>query len=119
MLLIIQNNITYEKAEFDFKGISKPKCHIGAWGQRRASFLRQFEPERYNEMLCNETIGDYLERIDKEACEMYDNLMKEYAKQQNITEELKAENRLLWVQKMNSANNKAKNIVYDKLIFKD
>ncbi len=119
MLLIIQNNITYEKAEFDFKGISKPKCHIGAWGQRRASFLRQFEPERYNEMLCNETIGDYLEQIDKEACEMYDYLMKEFARQQNITEELKSENYILWLQKMNSANNKAKNIVYDKLIFKD
>lgn len=100
--MTIYNNITYEKAEFDFKRISKPKSHIGAWGQRRASYLRQFEPERYNEMLCNETIGDYLERIDKEASNLYDKLMKEFSNQDNII----------------SPHQKAIDIVYEKIIFK-
>ena len=103
MLLIIQNNITYEKVEFDLKKVSKPKCHIGAWGQRRAGYLRQFQPEMYNAMLCNETIGDYLERIDKEAGKMYDKLMKDFAKQGDIT----------------SPHQKAIDIVYEKIIFKD
>lgn len=103
MLLIIQNNITYEKVEFDLKKVSKPKCHIGAWGQRRAGYLRQFQPERYNAMLCNETIGDHLERIDKEASELYDKLMKDFANQDDIT----------------SPHQKAIDIVYEKIIFKD
>ncbi len=48
------------------------------------------------------TLADYLETIDKQAKEMYDKLIKDFAEKQGITEQLKAENQMLWVQSMNN-----------------
>lgn len=53
-------------------------------------------------MLCKMTLADYLEEIDKQAKEMYDKLIKDFAEKQGITEQLKAENQMLWVQSMNN-----------------
>ena len=68
-------------------------------------------------MLCKMTLADYLEEIDKQAKEMYDKLIKDFAEKQGITEQLKAENQMLWVQQMSNIANQAREIIFDELIF--
>ena len=68
-------------------------------------------------MLCKMTLADYLETIDKQAKARYDTLIKDLAKQQGITEQLKAENQMLWVQQMNNIANQVREIIFDELIF--
>ena len=68
-------------------------------------------------MLCKMELADYLEKIDKKAKEMYDKLIKDFADQQGITEQLKADNQLLWVQQMNNITNQVREIILDELIF--
>ena len=68
-------------------------------------------------MLCQMTLADYLETVDKHATELYDRLIKEFAEKQGVTEELKAENQMLWVQKMNNIANQVREIIFDDIIF--
>ncbi len=102
----VQNNLTYVEIDGlnypDFKDANQPKREIGIWGHRHANYLREFQPIIYYSMLCKMTLADYLETIDKQAKEMYNKLIKECAEKQDITEQLKAENQMLWVQSMNN-----------------
>lgn len=117
----VQNNLTYVEIEGlnypDFKDANQPKREIGIWGHRHANYLREFHPTIYYSMLCKMTLADYLEAVDKQAKARYDTLIKNLAKQQGITEQLKAENQMLWVQQMNNIANQARDIVYDEIIF--
>lgn len=117
----VQNNLTYVEIDGlnypDFKDANHPKREIGIWGHRHANYLREFHPTIYYSMLCTMTLADYLETIDKQAKARYDTLIKDLAKQQGITEQLKAENQMLWVQQMNNIANQARDIVYDEIIF--
>lgn len=117
----VQNNLTYVEIEGlnypDFKEANQPKRKIGIWGHRHANYLREFHPTIYYSMLCKMILADYLETIDNQAKEMYDKLIKEFAEKQGITELLKAENQMLWVQQMNNIANQVREIICDELIF--
>ena len=117
----IQNNLTYVEIDGinypDFKEAKQPKKQIGIWGHRHANYLREFHPSIYYSMLCQMTLADYLETVDKHATELYNRLIKEFAKKQGVTEELKAENQMLWVQKMNNIANQVREIIFDDVIF--
>ena len=62
-------------------------------------------------------LGKYLYDLNNEAEEMFEELVKQLAKQENITKQLKADNQMLWVQKMNNIRNRAKEIVNAELIY--
>lgn len=117
----VQNNLTYIEIDGlkypDFKEGNQPKREIGIWGHRHANYLREFHPTIYYSMLCKMTLADYLETIDNQAKARYDILIKDLAKQQGINEQLKADNQMLWVQRMNHIANQARDIVYDEIIF--
>lgn len=117
----VQNNLTYVEIDGlnypDFKDANQPKREIGIWGHRHANYLREFHPTIYYSMLCKMTLADYLETIDKQAKARYDTLIKNLAKQQGITEQLKGENQMLRVQQMNNIANQARDIVSDEIIF--
>lgn len=119
--MIVQNNLTYVEIDGlnypDFKDANQPKREIGIWGHRHANYLREFYPSIYYSMLCQMTLADYLEAVDKQAKARYDTLIKNLAKQQGITEQLKAENQMLWVQSMNNIANQVREIILDELIF--
>lgn len=61
-------------------------------------------------------LNSYLHKIDISAKELYDLLVKQLAEKQGITEQLKAENQMLWVQKMNSIANQAREIMYNEIV---
>ena len=62
-------------------------------------------------------LNSYLVNIDEQAENMFFRLAKQFAEKENITEKLKAENQMLWVQKINNIRNRAMEIVYTNLIY--
>lgn len=89
---------------------------IGIWGQRRLQHIRASKNVLYMTMLMSGSLKDHLEEVDRSAEEMFEQLVKQMKQQENITEELKANNQLLWVQRMNSVRNRAEEIVNEELI---
>jgi len=89
---------------------------IGIWGQRRLQFLRTSEKVLYTIMLMCGTLKDHLEEVNRSGDEMYDQLVARLKSQEGITEELKANDQMEWVQRMNSIQIRAAEIVYNELI---
>ena len=90
---------------------------LGKYGRMRARYLKENKKAEYSIMLIDNTLQDHLIEIDKTANERYDLLMKQFAKKENITEELKATNQLEWVGKMNSIKNAVEEIILKELIY--
>lgn len=90
---------------------------IGVWGRRHAAFLKNHQRSVYNEFLVSGKLQQYLAQIDRDAQEMFDLLVRQLAEQEGVTEHLKAENQMEWVQKMNSIRNRATEIVNHELIY--
>ena len=91
--------------------------HIGLWGQRHRDYLKEYHRVRYYNLLTSGKLNSHLHDIDVRATEMYERLVNQLADKQDITEELKAENQMLWVQKMNNIANQVREIIYDDIIF--
>ena len=90
----------------------------GFWGQRHKEYLKENHRVIYYNLLTQGKLNSYLHDIDIRAKEQYDLLVKELAERQDITEELKAENQMLWVQKMNNIANQSIEIVYNEIILR-
>ena len=72
---------------------------------------------RYINLLTSGKLNSYLADIDRQAEEMFSRLVKQLAEKENVMEALKAENQMLWVQKMNSIRNAAMEIISNDLIY--
>ena len=101
----------------DLSLLAEKTIPIGVWGQRHAAFLKNYQPGVYNEFLVRGKLQTYLAQIDRDAQEMFDLLVRQLAEQEGVTEQLKAENQMEWVRKMNSIRNRATEIVNNELIF--
>lgn len=91
--------------------------HIGIWGKRHYAYLKKHSPTVINVMRMKGTLEQYLRDIDQDAQEMFDLLMKQYAEIEGITEQLKAENQMDWVCKMNNIRDRINEIIYKELIY--
>ena len=91
--------------------------HIGIWGQRHLRYLKQHRKGLYSELLISGKLNSYLADIDRQAEEMFPRLVKQLAEKESVTEALKAENQMLWVQKMNNIRNAAMEVVSNDLIY--
>ena len=91
--------------------------NIGVWGQRHYGYLKKHSPTVINVMRMNGTLEQYLRDLDRDAHEMFDLLMKQYAEIEGITEQLKAENQMDWVCKMNNIRDRINEIIYKELIY--
>ena len=90
---------------------------IGIWGQIHRDYLKQYHRVRYYNLLTSDKLNSYLHNIDVRAKKMYDNLVEQFAEKQGITEQLKAENQMLWVQMMNNIANQAREIVCSEIVY--
>ena len=90
---------------------------IGVWGQRHKRYLLNHHKVRYYNLLTSCKLTDYLADINEQAENMYQTLVKKLAEQEEVTEQLKAENLMLWVQKMNNIQNRAREIVNKNIIY--
>lgn len=91
--------------------------HIGIWGQRHRSYLKNHHRMRYINLLTSGKLNSYLADVDQQAEEVFSRLVKQLAEKESVTESLKAENQMLWVQKMNSIRNVAMEIISNVLIY--
>ena len=90
--------------------------YIGIWGQRHLRYLKQHRKVLYSELLISGKLNSYLADINEQAEEMFSRLAKQLAEKESVTEALKAENLMLWVQKMNNIRNAAMEVVSNDLI---
>ena len=93
------------------------EANIGFWGMRHKRYLKQNHKVRYYNLLTSGKLNSYLADIAQQAQDLFLWLVKELAEKENVNEELKAENLMLWVQKMNNIRNRAIEVVNTKLIF--
>lgn len=101
----------------DMKLPEQGETEIGIWGQRRRRYLKEHHRVLYYNLLTHCTLIDHLADIDEEAQKMYEHLVKQLAEQEGVTEQLKAEDQMLWVAKMNNIRNRATEIVSHKYIY--
>ena len=92
-------------------------AHIGIWGQRHRHYLKNHRRALYISLLTSGKLNGYLADIDRQAEEMFSRLVKQLAEKEGVTEVLKVENQMLWVQKMNNIHNAAMEIVSSDLIY--
>ena len=95
-----------------------PECQkVGVWGEHRRKYLREHQKAIYTAMMLSNTLNSHLEELDRTATEMYDRLTSQLAEQEGITEQLKAQDQMVWVGAMNNIRNRAKEIVNAEVIF--
>ena len=90
---------------------------IGIWGQRHLRYLKQHRKTVYAELLTSGKLNSYLAELNEQAEDMFFRLVNELAEKEGIAETLKAENQMLWVQRMNAVRETATEIVNNDLIY--
>ncbi len=90
---------------------------IGVWGMRRRDYLRKNHDGIYTGMLLSGKLNAHLEEIDRSANEMFDLLVKQYAAREGVTEELKTEDQMEWIRRMNGIREQVEETVTRELIF--
>lgn len=81
---------------------------IGIWEKRHLLYLKQHRKVLYSELLISGKLNDYLADLNEQAAELFSRQVKQLAEKEGVTEALKAENQMLWVQKMNNIHNAAR-----------
>lgn len=89
---------------------------IGIWGKRHVRYLKQYHKVRYFNLLTSGELNCYLTDIDEQAEDMFFRLVKQMAEREGVTEQLKAENQMEWVRRMNNIRNIAAEIINHELL---
>ena len=95
----------------------QPEGEIGVWGWRRKRYLKEHRKGVYNAMLLNGTLTQHLIDTNEAALDLMDSLVKQMAKAEGVTEELKCRDQLGWVGRMNNIRNRAEAFVKHDLIY--
>ena len=90
---------------------------IGTWGQRHLDYLKQYRKVTYTNLLTSGKLNTYLADIDRQAQERFERLIEGMKQAQGITERLKEENALEWVQHLNNIRACARQIVNEEIVF--
>ena len=90
---------------------------IGIWGQRHKRYLKEHKRAAYATLLTSGKLNSYLADIDKQAEKMFSRLVRQMTDRESVTEQLKEDNQLEWVQKMNNIRNRATEIVNMDLLY--
>ena len=118
--LFEQNGGTYTKqGDYflpDIKLPEQPEYEIGVWGNRRRRYLKEHHRVLYYNMLTQCKLYPHLADIEQQAQNMFDRLVDQLSEKEGITEQLKAENPMLWVQRKNNIRNRVMEIVNRELI---
>ena len=90
---------------------------IGLWGQRHLRYIKQHRKILYTNLLTSGKLNDHLADIDKRAENMFSRLVKQMAEREDVTEQLKADNPMEWITRMNNIRNRATEFVKCDLIY--
>lgn len=114
------NKINYTQVgDYELPDLALPtkQYHIGKYGMLHRTFIKQNHPTFYTTMLMKGTLLEYLEQLDHKAKNRVDKLIAKKAKEQGVTERLKAKNQMLWVGLMNNIKAQAEEIVYKEIVY--
>ena len=107
--------------DYDLPDLKLPEeekqANIGVWGMRHKRFLKENHRVLYANLMTSGKLVAYLDDIEQQATAMFLRLVKELAEKEGVTEKLKAENQMPWVQKINNIRNRATEIVNAELIY--
>ena len=95
----------------------QPELNIGMYGRKRKEFLKKHHRVKYYNLLTSVKLVEHLNDVDLRAREMEERLIKELAEKEGITEQLKADDMMLWVRKMNNIRNRVREIVFNEVIY--
>lgn len=95
----------------------KEERHIGIWGQRHLRYIREHKKALYTSLLTSGKLQSYLADVEEQAQALFDRLMKQRAEREGITETLKADNQMEWVQRMNALRSAVIETVNAEVIF--
>jgi len=116
-----ENGLWYElRVDYYFPCLAVPAQEerpIGIWGQRHLRYIKTERKVLYTELLASGRLNTYLADINKQATEQMLLLTKQMAEREDVTEQLKAQDQMLWVQRMNNIRDRAMEIVDHDLIY--
>jgi hypothetical protein len=95
----------------------EPQYDIFGWGLRRQHYLKNDRKGLYSQLVMSGKLNAHLHEIDEAATDRMELISRQMAKAEGITEQLKAENQMLWVQKMNNIRNRVSEIILEELIY--
>lgn len=90
---------------------------VGVWGQRRLRYLKQHHKILYYNLLTSGKLQSHLDDVEEEAQSLFLRLVKEYAENEGVTEQLKAENPMVWVRRTNNIRERVNEVVNAEMIF--
>ena len=113
------SEITYHReGDYLIPDLIPPESpRIGVWGMRRKQYLQQYHDGIYTGLLLSGKLNAHLEEIDRSANEMYEQLIGQYAEREGVTEELKTQDQMEWVRRMNDIRERAEETVTRELIY--
>lgn len=96
---------------------NKKQYNIGKYGLLRLNYIKKYKLGLYFDLLASDKLNEYLHNIDTIVMENVQKLIKELTEKENITEELKSNNQMLWIGKMNNIKNMVEEIVLKEYIY--
>lgn len=89
---------------------------IGVWGQRRLRYLKQHHKILYYNLLTSGKLRSHLADVEEEAQSLFFRLVKEYSEREGVTEQLKAENPMEWVRRMNNIRGRVAELIREEVV---
>jgi hypothetical protein len=116
-----RTGITYTlKGEYYIPNLSIPKDTnfiIGRYGKAHLRYIKQYNKPFYMDLLLDGKLNNYLHSIDERCNTLLESIIAKLAKEENVTEDLKASQQLEWVARMNNIKNRAEEFVYNEIIY--
>lgn len=116
-----KTKIEYIKnGDYYYPNLSIPKdtnYTIGRYGRAHLRHIKQYNKPLYTDLLLDGKLNTYLHSIDEKCNSLLDSIITKLAKQENVTEDLKANNQLEWVARMNNIKSRAEEIIYNEYVY--
>ena len=111
------NGLWYKReGDYYIPCLKLPEINIGIWGERYLTYIREHRKLLHTKLMINGTLYDHLAEINQQAEDMFSELVNQMKIREGITEQLKAQNQMEWVRRMNNIRQRANEIIYKELI---
>ncbi len=112
------NGLWYERdGDYYIPCLKLPEINIGIWGERYLTYIREHKKLLHTKLIVNGTLYTHLAEINKQSEELFSELVNQTKNREGITEQLKAQNQLEWVRRMNNIRNRVTKIVNNEIIY--
>lgn len=102
--------------DYQLPNLKVEEIHLNRFGRAKLDYLKKYDYGLYFKLLSKNELNDFLLKVQKEADDLYERLVEEYKIKWNVTEELKQNDQMKWVQMMNNIKNCVDEIVYKTLL---